>query len=89
LGWKLGSNVRIDYRWAAVDDKRIRQYAVDLVATAPDVILAAGSTIVRALQRATTTLPIVFANVGDPVIAARAQQPAPERHSTFQPAQLP
>jgi putative ABC transport system substrate-binding protein len=67
LGWKLGSNVRIDYRWAAVDDERIRQYAVDLVATAPDVILASGSTIVRALQRATTTLPIVFANVGDPV----------------------
>jgi putative ABC transport system substrate-binding protein len=58
LGWKLGSNVRIDYRWAAVDDERIRQYAVDLVATAPDVILASGNTIVRALQRATTTLPV-------------------------------
>ncbi len=67
LGWKLGSNVRIDYRWAAVDDERIRQYAVDLVATAPDVILASGNTIVGALKRATTTLPIVFANVGDPV----------------------
>jgi len=67
LGWKLGSNVRIDYRWAAVDEERIRQYAVDLVATAPDVLLASGNTIVRALQIATTTLPIVFVNVGDPV----------------------
>src|SRR5690349_1581903 len=47
LGWKLGSNVRIDYRWAAVDDDRIRQYAADLVALAPDVILASGSTVVR------------------------------------------
>ena len=59
--------MRIDYRWAAVDDERIRQYAVDLVATAPDVLLASGNTIVRALQIATTTLPIVFVNVGDPV----------------------
>ncbi len=64
---KLGSNVRIDYRWAAVDDDRIRQYAADLVALAPDVILASGSTVVRALLRATSTLPIVFANTGDPV----------------------
>jgi ABC-type uncharacterized transport system substrate-binding protein len=78
LGWKLGSNVRIDYRWAAVDDERIRQYAVDLVATAPDVILASGATIVRALQRATTTLPIVFAYVADPVgsgVVASLAQP--------------
>jgi putative tryptophan/tyrosine transport system substrate-binding protein len=67
LGWKLGSNVRIDYRWAAVDDERIRQYATDLVALAPDVILASGSTVVRALLRATSTLPIVFGNTGDPV----------------------
>jgi putative tryptophan/tyrosine transport system substrate-binding protein len=77
LGWKLGSNVRIDYRWAAVDDERIRQYAVDLVATAPDVVLASGNTIVRALQTATTTLPIVFVNVGDPagsgLVASLAQ----------------
>jgi putative ABC transport system substrate-binding protein len=79
LGWKLGGNVRIDYRWGAVDDEeRIRQYATDLVATAPDVILASGSTIVRALQRATTSLPIVFANTGDPVgsgVVASLAQP--------------
>jgi putative ABC transport system substrate-binding protein len=51
---------------------------VDLVATAPDVILASGNTTVRALQRATTTLPIVFANVGDPVgsgVVASLAQP--------------
>jgi putative ABC transport system substrate-binding protein len=77
LGWKLGSNVRIDYHWAAVDDDRVRNYAADLVALAPDVILASGSTVVRALQRATSTLPIVFANTGDPVggglVASMAQ----------------
>jgi len=67
LGWKLGSKIRIDYRWGAVDDERIRQLATDLVATAPDVILASGSTVVRALERATTDIPIVFANTGDPV----------------------
>jgi putative ABC transport system substrate-binding protein len=77
LGWKLGSNVQIDYRWSAVDDDRVRHSAAELVASAPDVILASGSTVVRALQRATSTLPIVFANTGDPVggglVASMAQ----------------
>jgi putative ABC transport system substrate-binding protein len=67
LGWKLGSNIRIEYRWGAVDDDAMRKLAADVVALAPDVILASGGTAVRALQRATTSLPIVFANTGDPV----------------------
>src|SRR5262249_10457311 len=67
LGWKLGRNVRIDYRWAAVDDDRVRQLATEVVALAPDVILTSGSSTVRALLRATSTTPIVFANTGDPV----------------------
>ena len=67
LGWTLGRNVRIDYRWGAVDEDGLRRYAAELVALAPDVILATGSSTVRALQRATSTLPIVFAATGDPV----------------------
>jgi ABC-type uncharacterized transport system substrate-binding protein len=66
-GWTLGRNVRIEYRWAAVDDDRMRQYATELVAFAPDVILAFGSTAARALRRETRDLPIVFVNTSDPV----------------------
>jgi putative tryptophan/tyrosine transport system substrate-binding protein len=67
LGWTEGSNARIDYRWDASDDDRARQYAMELVALAPDVVLASGASIVSALQRATRTVPIVFVNVIDPV----------------------
>jgi putative ABC transport system substrate-binding protein len=66
-GWTLGRNVRIEYRWVAVDDDRMRQYATELVAFAPDVILAFGSTAARALRRETRDLPIVFVNTSDPV----------------------
>ena len=67
LGWTIGRNVRIDYRWAATNADRIRRHAAELVALAPDVILAAGSPAVAALQQATRTVPIVFASVADPV----------------------
>ena len=67
LGWTVGRNVRIDFRWAAGDADNIRKYAAELVALAPDVILGAGNPIVAALQQATHTLPIVFAGVADPV----------------------
>ena len=67
LGWTDGRNVRIDYRWAAGDTDRFRRYAEELLALAPDVILASASATVGALQQATRTVPIVFANVGDPV----------------------
>jgi putative tryptophan/tyrosine transport system substrate-binding protein len=67
LGWTDGRNVRIDYRWAAAEAARSRTYAAELVALAPDVILAAGSQSVAALQQTATTVPIVFANVVDPV----------------------
>ena len=67
LGWTDGRNVRIDYRWAAGDADRIRRYAAELVALAPDVILASGSPSVAALLQATRTVPIVFAHVADPV----------------------
>ena len=67
LGWTDGRNVRIDYRWAAADADRSRTYAAELVALAPDVILASGSTSVAALLQTTRTVPIVFVNVVDPV----------------------
>jgi putative tryptophan/tyrosine transport system substrate-binding protein len=67
FGWSAGRNVRIDYRWALGDAERLHRYAAELVALAPDVILAGGTPAVMALQQATRALPIVFANVNDPV----------------------
>ena len=67
LGWTEGGNVRTDTRWGADDADLYRRYAEELVALAPDVILASGSPSVAALQRVTRGVPIVFANVIDPV----------------------
>ena len=66
-GWTDGRNIRIDTRWAAGDADRFHRYAEELLALAPDVILASATPSVQALQQATRTVPIVFANVGDPV----------------------
>src|SRR5215472_15809510 len=67
LGWMGDGNLQIDYRWAGADVDRLRRYAAELVALAPDVILANGTPSVAALQAATRTVPIVFVNVADPV----------------------
>jgi putative ABC transport system substrate-binding protein len=67
LGWTDGRNVRIDTRWAAGDPERFRRYAAELVALAPDVILASGGTGVGALLQVTRTVPIVFTQTLDPV----------------------
>ena len=67
LGWTVGTNVQIDYRWAAGNEDDTRKYAAELVALAPDVIFVAGSAAVGPLHRATRTVPIVFAVVPDPV----------------------
>jgi putative ABC transport system substrate-binding protein len=67
LGWTDGRNVRIDFRWGAGNAEHLRRYANELVALAPDVILATGNPTVAALQQATRTVPIVFAAVADPV----------------------
>jgi putative ABC transport system substrate-binding protein len=67
LGWIEGHNVRFDYRWGAGDADRIRGFAAELTALAPDAILAEGSVTVAALLQVTRTVPIVFATVGDPV----------------------
>jgi putative ABC transport system substrate-binding protein len=67
LGWTDGRNVRIDTRWAAGDAERFRRYAAELVALAPDVILASGGTGAGALLQASRTVPIVFTQTQDPV----------------------
>jgi putative ABC transport system substrate-binding protein len=67
LGWTDGRTVRIDFRWGAGDADRFRRYAAELVALAPDVILASGSPAVGPLLQATRTVPVVFASVGDPL----------------------
>jgi putative ABC transport system substrate-binding protein len=66
LGWTVGRNLQIDYRWGP-DTNRYRGYAAELVALAPDVILSNSTTMVRALQQATRAVPIVFMGIADPV----------------------
>src|SRR5438128_823567 len=59
FGWSDGRNVHIDTRWAVGDVDRFRQYAAELIALAPDVVLASSSLAVAALQKVTGTVPIV------------------------------
>jgi putative ABC transport system substrate-binding protein len=67
LGWTDGRNVRIEYRWGSGNAERIRKFAAELVALAPDVILANGTSAMGPLQQETRNVPIVFVNVADPV----------------------
>jgi putative ABC transport system substrate-binding protein len=67
LGWVVGRNVKLDTRWAGGESDRIRKYAAELVALAPDAVLASGGTVVGALQQASRKVPIVFVNVTDPI----------------------
>jgi len=68
-GWSIGRNVRIDTRWATASTDEIRRHAAELVALAPDAIVAHGASSVGATLQATRTVPIVFPTVGDPVAA--------------------
>src|SRR5262249_50796468 len=67
MGWAVGSNLRVDTRWATANADAVRKQAAELVALAPDVILAPGSSTVGPMLQATRTVPIVFAIVADPV----------------------
>ena len=67
LGWIDGRNVRIDYRWSAGGADRTRKSAMELIALEPDVVMAFTSAAVAPLRQATSTVPIVFAVVADPV----------------------
>jgi putative ABC transport system substrate-binding protein len=67
LGWTVGLNVRIDYRWSTGDAANTRDHAAELVALAPDIILAGGTASMGPLLQATRTVPIVFVTVAEPV----------------------
>jgi putative tryptophan/tyrosine transport system substrate-binding protein len=67
LGWVDSRNMRIDIHWATANLAEIQRQAAELVALAPDVILAPGTTTVGALMQATRTVPIVFPIIADPV----------------------
>jgi putative ABC transport system substrate-binding protein len=79
LGWTNGRNVRIDLRWGGGDISRMRALAQELVGLQPDIIVTGGTAATVALQRETRTIPIVFANVADPVasgIVPRLNRPS-------------
>jgi putative ABC transport system substrate-binding protein len=67
LGWEIGRNMRIETRWATANATEIRRHVAEVVALAPDVILAHGASTVGPLLQATRTVPIVFPVIGDPV----------------------
>ncbi len=67
LGWEIGGNIRIEYRWGAGDTERFRKYAAELVALSPDVIVGTAASVVGALEQASRTIPIVFVTTIDPV----------------------
>ena len=66
-GWIEGRNLKIDYRWPGADTGRMRVYAAELVALNPDILFAAPTGALAEVQRATRTIPVVFAQVSDPV----------------------
>ena len=67
LGWTIGRNLRIDYRWGASSPDNTRKYAAELAALAPDVMLASGTIALAAVQQISHTIPVVFVNLIDPV----------------------
>jgi putative ABC transport system substrate-binding protein len=66
-GWHKGRNLEITYRWGASNPDLLSRYAEELVRAAPDILLAFGTPTLIPLHKATTTIPIVFAGVSDPI----------------------
>jgi ABC-type uncharacterized transport system substrate-binding protein len=83
LGWTVGQNVHIDYRWGPGNAATMRRYATELVALAPDVVLASTSAAVPALLEASRIVPIVFAGVADPVAAGFVESLAGRQRHRF------
>src|SRR5262249_58799623 len=86
FSWTDRRNVQIEIRWAGGDADRYRNFAAELAALVPDVILATGTPAVEALQRATSITPIVFVAVVDPVRAgfvANLARPGGNTHGFF------
>jgi putative tryptophan/tyrosine transport system substrate-binding protein len=73
FGWTANRNVLIDVRWAAAEVDQYRTYAAELIALAPDVVLASSGAVVRPLRRTTRTVPIVFTETSDPVGAGHVE----------------
>jgi putative tryptophan/tyrosine transport system substrate-binding protein len=73
LGWAIGSDLKIETREVGGNGDRARRYAAELVALAPDAIFSIGSNSVAPLQQATSTIPIVFMTVSDPVVLATSK----------------
>jgi putative ABC transport system substrate-binding protein len=67
FGWRIGQNIRIEYRWAGGDPNRYQSHAAELVGLAPDAILATATPVLAAIRAQTSTIPIVFVQVIDPV----------------------
>src|SRR4029079_17910295 len=66
-GWIEGRNIRIEFRWADGDAKRMQAYAEELVSLNPDALLCSSTPTLKALHQATSSVPIVFVTVSDPV----------------------
>ena len=64
LGWTEGRNIHVEYRWA--DPRQFRAVAAEVVAAAPDVIVANGTSVLNAVREATSTIPVVFIGISDP-----------------------
>src|SRR5262249_1571340 len=67
LGWTEGRNVQIDYRWAALDPELMRRFTRELIALQPGVTLSSSSPATASLLQETRSIPIIFANIADPV----------------------
>jgi putative tryptophan/tyrosine transport system substrate-binding protein len=76
-GWIIGQNIRVETRWAGGSAAEIRRHATELVALAPDLILAHGSATVGALLQATRTVPVVFPVASDPGGRRLRREPCP------------
>jgi putative ABC transport system substrate-binding protein len=74
LGWTDGRNVRTDLRWGGTDNNRLRALAQELVGLQPDIILTTSTAATAALQKATRTIPIVFAGAGDPLASGLVER---------------
>ena len=83
LGWADGRNVRMDLRWYGADNNRSRALAQELVGLQPDIIVTTATPTTVAVQKATQTIPIVFATVSDPVASGRrcAARPPGREHN--------
>jgi putative ABC transport system substrate-binding protein len=84
LGWTVGNNLQVDYRWTGADAGLIHKYAAELVALVPDVILVAGGSHVGPLLQVTRTVPIVFVQVVDAVGDCRRGGRPQDRRRTLE-----